>query len=593
MHSTHALALLWAFGCSSTLTHPPSLIQNRELETYSTLAGYPQAEDMVLLTAASQYLAAKREHDGMALFGRLGGAEPNRPLFRSLEGVMQARVADDITLLKRVAWVESAIAKLDDGAAREPVLGRYLRGLVFAELPPRFAKTDVAISDLEFARTELEHIPFPAERGILAALSKAYSAKNDPRAGELARRAGPVPGLLADASVSEIAGFRFEAPHLARAAENVYLAEGFDFCTIAFLVDPEGVVVIDAGTTESNAARAMKALRQVTNAKVKHVIFTHAHWDHVGGARSVLEAGATVWASHHFTTELGRIRGAHNPYRTSFWGNEPITLEVNVDHAIDRATELRLGSIELQLVPGPSGETDDALFVHDRGHRLLFVGDAFMPYVGAPFVAEGSSEGYIAATEFVQGFPVQRLIHGHPALTRYWTKEAMPGLGLALAQVRASVMRGIADARPLAEALHDNQIPASLKTTPAAAMPFAVTRDTFVQRTYREHAGYWSADGSGIDEPTNREWASTLDLLGGRNATSFSRSVDDLLARGDATMALRLSELGLLAHPSNAALTASRARALAMLRARYQQVNPFRFIVYSGQSGIPVPPVRE
>jgi len=586
------LALALA-GCSSTLANEPALTQNRGIETFGRLASLPGAEDMVVLTAASQYLAAHREHDGMAFFAQLAEAHRERPLFRSLEGVMQARVASDIALLKRVAWVNSAIQKLDEGARREPVLGRYLRGLVFAGLPARFEKAAVAIADLEATRRDLERLPFAAERGVMHALAKAYEAIGDRRAADLRRRAGSIEDLLADASVSHEAGFRFEPPRLVREADGVYLAEGYDFSTIAFLVDSEGVIVIDAGTTEANAARALKALRGVTQAPVKHVIFTHAHWDHVGGARSVIEPGAQVWANERFPEALVRIRDAHNPFRTAFWGTDPIPLQVSVDHAVAQETELSLGALKLTILPGASGETADALYVYDHGHALLFVGDAFMPYTGVPFASEGSSSGYLEATLAVQRFPVKKLIHGHPPLTRYWTKEAMPGLERALSAVRDHTLAALHDARPLADVLHDNFIPATLSATPAAAMPFGVTRDLFVQRIYRERAGYWSADGTGMDEFSNEEWGNAFDLIGGRNETAFVNACSDLLSRGDASMALRLSDLGLRKYPSSNALRDNRARALQLLQARYQQINPFRFIVYSGWSGHDVPAVNE
>lgn len=596
------LALLLAvvtallLGCSSTLSNAPPLTQNRELGLYATLAGYPGSHDMVVLTAASQFIASGREHDGLALFRRLAAEQPARPLFRSLQGTMQARTADDIALLERVAWVEEAIVHLDAGAAGDPFLGRYLRGMVFADLPERFGKTDQAIADLDAVLRQARRFPFAAERGVLAALARAWARKGDVvRAASFRAQAGgeegPGPALLADASVSQAAGFRFEKPELHRETDGVWIAEGFDFSTIVFLVDVQGVVVIDAGTTERNARAAMAALRRVTSAPVKHVVFTHAHWDHVGGAAAVIEPGAEVWASHRFPAELARMRGAHNPFRTSFWGTDPIPLEVRVDRLVSAPETLRLGALELRLAPGPSGETDDALWIHDVGHRRLFVGDVFMPYVGAPFVAEGSTAGYIEAVAAAQRYDVARIIHGHPPLTRYWTKEAMPGLEQALRALRAHVLGAIGDARPLAEVLGDAFLPGSLHRSPHAAMPFAVMRDTFVQRAHREHSGYWSADGTGIDEFTSAEWAAALDLLGGKSAGAFGEAATELNRRGDAALALRVADLGLRAHPGDAALAAARAEALAALQARYQQINPFRFIIYSGWSGRDVPPV--
>ena len=58
------------------------------------------------------------------------------PFFRALQGIMQARVAREVPLLKRVAWVEDAIRKLDEGVfaayrwepglADEEILARLL-----------------------------------------------------------------------------------------------------------------------------------------------------------------------------------------------------------------------------------------------------------------------------------------------------------------------------------------------------------------------------------------------------------------------------------------------------------------------------------
>ena len=141
--------------------------------------------------------------------------------------------------------------------------------------------------------------------------------------------------------------------------------------------------------------------------------------------------------------------------------------------------------------------------------------------------------------------------------------------------------------------LHDDFLPDSLREAPAAVQPYLIARDTFVQRLYIEHAGYWQSNGDGIDAFTRAEWAAALDALGGGSEDAFARAANQLEGRGDAALALQVVELGLVRHPSSAVLRDSRQRALRTLREIHSQTNPFRFIVYSEWAGRGLAPVPE
>ena len=576
-----------------------TLTQQRPLPSLLEAAAYPNSDTVVVLTAMQQLLARHREWEGYQYFGRLAVEQPARaPLFRALQGTMQARVANEVPLLKRVAWVDDAIRKLDQGVAADPVLGRFARGLVFADLPPRFGKARTAIDDLTFSLAHGAQLPFGFERGIYRALGAAYRTLGDTqRSQEMLSRAGldalddpTTPRVLGNLSVDGVRGFRFGEKRLVREAEGVYVAEGYDFSNLVFFVSPEMVVAVDAGTTEESAREAVAALRQVTRAPIKYIILTHGHWDHVGGLAAVREPGSTVIARTGFDEELARSRSYHPPFQY-FFGTGTMKLDVKPDRLIAAPETLTEGGLELRLIPAPSGETPDALFVQDRKHDLLVVGDAFMPYLGAPFVAEGSPEGFLGAIDLVLQLHPRRLIHGHTPLTAAFTIDAMPGLRDAMGALYARSVAAARAARPLAEVLHDDFLPESLRGAPAAVQPYLVARDTFVQRLYTEHAGYWQANGDGIDTFTRGEWAGALDALGGGGDAPFVRAARDLEARGDAALALQIAELGLARHPASAALRQTRERALTTLRDIYAQTNPFRFIVYSEMAGRGLAPV--
>jgi len=579
----------------STHRPPPALTQNRELGSFAEAAAWPNAEPLIAIIAAQEFIAARHERDGYEYFQRLAREQPHRPILVSLEGLLQARSAGEIPLLSRAAWVEDAIRKLDRGAQADAGAGRLLRGLVFADLPDRFGKAKQAVADLEASLDVRENFPGDLDRGIYRGLARAFRTLGDEgRSREMQRRAGirslDDGEVSSNFSVGSEEGFRFTNPKLVREAEGVYVAEGFDFGNIAFLVDATGVIAIDAGTTAETAAAAKQALRQLTDAPIRFVILTHSHWDHVGGLAAIREPGTVVIARANSAAELKRMRSSPNTF-SWFFGTRPPGLDIRIDRTVSSHESLRFGELDIQLIPVSGGETNDALFVHLPRQGLLFVGDAFMPYVGPPFLAEGSPDGYLEALAKVRALAPRKLIHGHPPLTRYFDMDAAPGLETALRDLHDRYLPDVLRSRPIADILHDNYLPASLRETPKAVLPYLLVRDHFLQRLHRQNAGYWQADGEGMDSLTRSEWAALLDEMGQRSEDPFVRVVEDLLARGDGPLGLKVAEMGLLRHPSSERLQRARARALSMLSERYSPVDPFRFIIYSQWANAPLRPI--
>src|SRR5262245_66316459 len=82
------------------------------------------------------------------------------------------------------------------------------------------------------------------------------------------------PVFIADFSVSARDGFRFRPPRLVELAPGVHVAQGFDFGDIGFVSTNEGIVAIDAGTTEETARAARQALRRLTSRPISHPALT-------------------------------------------------------------------------------------------------------------------------------------------------------------------------------------------------------------------------------------------------------------------------------------------------------------------------------
>jgi glyoxylase-like metal-dependent hydrolase (beta-lactamase superfamily II) len=552
-----------------------------------------------IVILAGRFIASQRDQEAYAYFRERAKRRPEQPLFLALEGFFQARSAGHVSLLQRTGWVNEAVAKLDRAVAQDPGLSRYFRGLVLAELPRSFKKTEAAVADLEWVLQNKERFPHGLRRSVYRGLARAYTTLG--REGEaqsaLARSgyasldpAQPV--FTTDATVSAKDGFRFRPPRLIEVAPRVYVAQGYDFADIAFVLTANGVVAIDAGTTETSAREALAALRQVTAQPITHVILTHAHWDHIGGLAVFTGPGVQVIAQSKYADELRLVNETGVTFRYFFGSEGQRRYAVTPNRLVGARETLTVGGTELVLHHVRGGETEDALLVHLPGSGVLFVGDAFMPYFGAPFLPEGSPEGFFEMVAVIRSIGPRLLIHGHPPLTENFTMEALPGLDAALQELYQRTLGGISEGRTLVEILHQNVLPVSLREQPSAALPYLIMRDNFVKRVYHQRSGYWKPDGEGIEVLAPKEWAAALNLLAGERESAFVRSVQALLRQGDDALALKLADLGVVSYPASEALPGLRRQALDRLRARHQNLNPFKFIIYSEWAGAELAPVE-
>ena len=575
------------------------IVPDLELDALKEAVRWPKADVSAVMMLAGRLMAGRRDAEGLAYFRDRAASEPGRGLFLALEGVFQARQADSVSLFRRVAWVNDAVAKLDRAVAREPGLPRYLRGVVIAGLPERFGKAQSAVEDLTWVLDNKERFPVGLRRGVYYGLAQAYTTlgreaqARDALARSGASRLDPAqPVFIADFSLSARDGFRFRPPRLVEFAPGIHVAQGFDFGDIGFVSTDEGIVAIDAGTTEETARAALQALRRVTSRPITHVILTHAHWDHIGGLGALLESNPQVIAQVAFADELRVVNGTGVPFKYFFGtAGSGRRYDARPNHLVRQPETLTVGGTRFVLYPARGGETADALLIHVPDRGVLFVGDAFMPYLGAPFVAEGSAEGLFETVALIRSLQPRMLVHGHPPLTDIFTAEALPAIEAALQELYQRV-RTVGEGRTLAEILHGNLLPASLREHPMAVGPYLVMRDNFVKRVYHQSTGYWKPDGEGMEVLAPAEWAAALDLLGGHREDAFVRAVRGLAERGDDVLALKLADLGLVRYPSSEALTTLRRRALDNMRLRHQQMNPFKFIIYSEWAGAELSPVE-
>jgi glyoxylase-like metal-dependent hydrolase (beta-lactamase superfamily II) len=558
---------------------------------------WPHPDRQTIVALVGQLLATHRARDGFVYFAERARTQPDEPLFLALEGLFQARLTNAQPLIQRLAWLNDAIAKLDRAVTQAPGLTTYFRGLVLADAPGLLRRADAAVADLEWVLANRERFPNGLLRGVYRALARAYTTLGRTAQAQAALErsgyasvSGDEPQFVTDAWMTAEDGFRFVRPRLVEMAPRIYVAQGYDFSDFAFVLADDGIVAIDAGSSAAHVEAALLDLRTISQLPITHVIVTHAHADHIGGLAALSGPGVQVIASARYADEL-QIVNETGVGSSFFAGNESQPLSLHPDRLISGPESITLGGVEFALLPVAGGETSDALLIHLPTSGVVFVGDISMPQLGAPFLPEGSLDELLNTLGVIQDLGPSLLIHGHPPLTELFTIDALPGLHAALGELERFIGHGIRTGQTLVELLHHNCLPTVLEAHPAAVMPFIVMRDNVIKRVYHQRSGYWKPDGEGVEHLAPVEWAAALNLLGGGKEQAFVKTATTLLAQGDATLAHKLVDFGLLCYPSSRRLLDLRRAALDRHREAYQQLNPFKFIVYSEWAAAELRPV--
>jgi len=549
-----------------------------EIDALKQAASWPDADQQTIVVLANQLMSAGRFQEGFDYFAAQADDSPAGVLALALAGAFESGLDGRAT---------DAIAKLDAAAGAGLGLPQYLRGTSLARMPGCAGRPETVVADLEFVLAVKDQFPPGLLRAAYAGLATAYEALG--RTADAKAAAARAGQLVTDLWVAGGDGLRFSPRRLAELAPGVHVAQGYDFADFAFVVTDDGIVAIDAGSTPEHVTAALRDLREITDLPVTHVILTHGHWDHVGGLDVLRADGATVIAQANFPDELRIENSGPPPFPYLLPGGQRRHIDVTADRLLSDSEKLTVGGTEFILIPIAGGETHDGLIVHVPDREVVFAGDMNMPYLGAPFFAEGSAAGLFEAMETVMALRPRLLIHGHAGLTQTYPIAAFPGLLAALRDLEDTTAAAIRDGLTLAEILRLNHLPELLQDHPLAVMPYLVTRDHFIQRLHRQRTGYWHARGDGVEHFTQDELAAAANLLGGGTATAFAAAAGELIRRGEPALALRVLDLGLLSHPGAADLADRRRGVLFRLAEREQLINPFKFAYYAGLLDLELP----
>ena len=169
-----------------------------------------------------------------------------------------------------------------------------------------------------------------------------------------------------------------------------------------FVVTKDGVIATDpiAYGRPSGGADYVAEIRKVTDKKIRYLVYSHHHYDHIAGGQAFKEAGAKIIAHKRAKERLEVLKDPNTPLP---------------DEVFDKSRTLTLGGTRLELAYVGMNHSDSTLVMRLPKEKILFVVD-LVP-VGT-FPGRGMIDFYpleaMDSLRRIEAMEFDRLIPGHP-----------------------------------------------------------------------------------------------------------------------------------------------------------------------------------
>jgi cyclase len=259
-------------------------------------------------------------------------------------------------------------------------------------------------------------------------------------------------------------------------APNFYTLDG-DGGTIGVLAGPDGVLMVDSQFAPLSE-RIVAAIKQISDGRIRFLIDTHLHGDHVGGNANMAGQGAVIFARDNL-----RARLAKQGIQSSGMPNVPAPAEALPVITYDAPMTIHMNGEDVQLIPVPAAHTDGDTMVYFPKANVLMTGD-FYRALGYPNIDRnngGSANGMLAGFDAIIKLAAAdtKIVPGHGAVVDKTAVAAHKEIMLAVRdKVAAMVKQGktqeeVIASKPTAE--FDARVPGA-----------AASAERFVTQLYQD-----------------------------------------------------------------------------------------------------------
>ena len=349
---------------------------------------------------------------------------------------------------------------------------------------------------------------------------------------------------------------------------NVYdLEAGFDnpikdvgtakapLSSCGWVYTTEGVVLIDTLISR----RVAKQVKERINNKIKYIIYTHGHIDHVRGTNVFMDDNPEIIASKYLPNRLDRYQMLA-PYKARKDAQQFGSPEIIPEFDIIYPTKTFLGDMTFTLgdktfeLHTARAETDDAVWIYVPELNTAFIGDLMigsLPNVGNPWKPTRFALDWAKELERIRELKPEYIFYNGGG-TFIKGEEAMRAISDNIDVIRAlhdQVVEHINKGTHITEMIHKVKIPEHLTESPYLQASYS-RPEFFVFNVYRWYHGYFDGNPAHLLPRPQREVTNEIFKLIGDSNKILNRA-QELLDSNQAQLALEVLDVLIQADPDN------------------------------------------
>ncbi len=325
----------------------------------------------------------------------------------------------------------------------------------------------------------------------------------------------------------------------------------------AWIDTKEGVVLIDTLLFREAAKKVMERIK----GKIKYIIYTHGHYDHVSGTEAFMKDNPEVIASKYLPDRLDRYEMLA-PYRSRISAMQFNILEsARPVRKIVRPTKTFLGDMTFTLgrktfeLHTARAETDDVCWVHIPELKAVFIGDLIIgtqfPNIGNPWKPTRYALDWAKELERVRALE-PNYVFCNGAATLFKGKKARAALDANIEVIHSmhdQVVEYINQDMHITEMIHAVKIPDHLKKSPYLKT-FYSRPEFFVYNVYRWYHGYFDHNPAHLLPRPEKEVMNEIFGLIGDSEKIINRA-EELFNGGQTQLALEVLDVLIQVKPDN------------------------------------------